>query len=76
MRRQYRSLHWVGKQKQMQNVSCFMRSRRMNYFIYNPENPRKGILDIAEAVMNGIIEYHKGNCREAFEHLRLAVKRD
>ena len=45
-------------------------------FMYDPEQPGKGILDVAEAVMNGEIEYHKGNFKEAFEHLRLAVKRD
>ena len=35
-----------------------------------------GILDVAEAVLNGEVEYHKGNYQQAFEHLRLAVKRD
>ena len=36
----------------------------------------RGILDVAEAVLDGEVEYHKGNFRQAFEHLRLAVKRD
>ena len=35
-----------------------------------------GILDVAEAVMNGEVEYQKGNIEEGFKHLRLAVERD
>ena len=40
-----------------------------------PEN-NSGILDVALAVLNGEVEYHKGNIQEAFKHLRLAVERD
>lgn len=43
--------------------------------LHDPEHQR-GILDVAEAVLNGEVEYHKGNFKEAFEHLRLAVERD
>ena len=35
-----------------------------------------GILGIAEAVLNGKVEYHKGNIQDAFKCLRLAVERD
>ena len=43
--------------------------------MHDPEH-HTGILDVAEAVLNGEVEYHKGNYKKAFEHLRLAVKRD
>ncbi len=43
--------------------------------MYNPAN-NNGILNVAEAVLNGEIEYHKGNYEEAFKYLRLAVERD
>ena len=43
--------------------------------MHDPEH-RTGILDVAEAVLDGEVEYHKGNYQEAFKHLRLAVKRD
>ena len=43
--------------------------------MHDPEN-HNGILDIAEAVLNGEVEYHKGNILDAFEYLRLAVERD
>lgn len=50
--------------------------RMMNNFMYDAEQPGKGVLDIAEAIINGEIEYRKKNFKQAFEHLRLAVKRD
>jgi tetratricopeptide (TPR) repeat protein len=43
--------------------------------MHDPEH-HSGILDVAEAVLNGEVEYHRGNFEEAFKHLRLAVKRD
>ena len=46
-----------------------------NNIMHDPEH-RSGILDVAEAVLDGEVEYHKGNFQQAFEHLRLAVKRD
>lgn len=46
-----------------------------NNVMHDPEN-HTGILDVAEAVLNGEIEYFKGNYEEAFQHLRLAVQRD
>ena len=46
-----------------------------NNVMHDPEH-YSGILDVAEAVLNGEIEYFKGNYQEAFQHLRLAVKRD
>ena len=48
----------------------------INNIMYDPKQPGKGVLDIAECVLNGEIEYRKGNFKQAFEHLRLAVKRD
>ena len=49
--------------------------RLFNNIMHDPEH-RSGVLDVAEAVLDGEVEYHKGNYQEAFEHLRLAVKRD
>jgi len=46
-----------------------------NNIMHDPEK-HNGILDIAEAVMNGEVEYHKGNIEEAFKHLHLAMERD
>ena len=43
--------------------------------MHNPEN-HCGILGVGEAMLNGEIEYHKGNFERAFEYLSLAVKRD
>ncbi|KAI6651461.1 hypothetical protein LOD99_5069 [Oopsacas minuta] len=48
----------------------------LNNIMYDPEQLGKGILDVAESVLNGEIEYRKGNYHQAFDHLRLAVKRD
>ena len=48
----------------------------INNIMYDPEKTGIGILDIAESVLNGEIEYRKGNFKQAFDHLRLAVKRD
>ncbi|KAI6649535.1 hypothetical protein LOD99_6701 [Oopsacas minuta] len=50
--------------------------RILNSYMYNPETPGKCILDVADSVLNGEIEYRKGNYQQAFDHLRLAVKRD
>ena len=46
-----------------------------NYVMHDPDNHR-GILDVAEAVLNGEVEYHKGNYQDAFKYLHLAVERD
>ena len=43
--------------------------------MHDPEH-HSGILDVAEAVLNGEIEYFKGNIQQAFQHLLLAMKRD
>ena len=43
--------------------------------MHDPER-HNGILDVAEAVMNGEVEYHKGNVQEAFKYLHLAAHRD
>ena len=44
------------------------------------DSEHTGILDVAEAVLNGEIEYFKGNIQQAFQqafqYLRLAVQRD
>ena len=37
---------------------------------------KNGVLDIAEAVLNGEVEYHRGNFDEAFKWLNTAVERD
>ena len=56
--------------------SSFAQRCMLSNFMYDPNRPGEGILDIAEAVLNGEIEYRKGNFKEAFDQLRLAVKRD
>ena len=43
--------------------------------MHNPQD-HSGLLDVADAVLKGEIEYRKGNYPLAFQHLRLAVKRD
>ena len=53
-----------------------LEGRRMIKNIMHDPVHRSGVLDVAEAVLNGEVEYHKGNYKVAFEHLRLAVKRD
>ena len=47
----------------------------MNNIMHDPVD-RSGVLDVAEAVLNGEVEYHKGNYKLAFQNLRLAVERD
>ena len=42
--------------------------------MHNPQD-HSGLLDVADAVLKGEIEYRKGNYPLAFQHLRLAVKR-
>ena len=44
------------------------------YFFQN--NPCEDIFKVAEAMMYGEVEYHKGNYEIAFQHLRDAVYRD
>ena len=61
--------HLKKKAEALQN--CHM----MNNTMHDPKE-RRGILDVAEAVLDGEVEYHKGNMKLAFEHLRLAVERD
>ena len=51
--------------------NCYL----MNNIMYDGKD-HTGILDVAEAVLNGEMEYFKGNYQQAFQHLRLAVKRD
>jgi len=46
-----------------------------NNIMHDPER-HCGVLDVAEAVMNGEVEYQKGNIEEGFKHLCLAVERD
>ena len=46
-----------------------------NNLMHDPKD-HHGILDVAEAVLDGEVEYHKGNMMGAFEHLWLAVQRD
>ena len=44
--------------------------------VMHDQESKGGILDVATAVLNGEVEYHKGNIQEAFKYLRLAVERD
>ncbi len=46
-----------------------------NNIQHDPQH-HSGVLDVAQAVLDGEVEYHKGNYQQAFEHLHLAVKRD
>ena len=46
-----------------------------NNVMHDGEN-FSGILDVGELVLNGELEYYKGNHQEAFKFLRLAVERD
>ena len=39
-------------------------------------NDARDILSVAEKMLDGELEYHKGNCEEAFDHLRESVRRD
>lgn len=39
-------------------------------------NSARAILSVGEMMLNGELEYHKGNYRLAFEHLRESVRRD
>lgn len=39
-------------------------------------NKVNDILEVAHSMLDGELEYRKGNYSEAFEHLRLAIKRD
>jgi tetratricopeptide (TPR) repeat protein len=39
-------------------------------------NPAHDILAVGEKMLDGELEYHKGNYRAAFEHLRESVRRD
>ena len=52
-------------------TNCYL----FNNVMHDPEK-KSGVLDVAEAVLYGEVEYFKGNKKEAFEHLRLAVQRD
>ena len=52
-------------------TNCYL----FNNVVHDPEK-KSGVLDVAEAVLYGEVEYFKGNKKEAFEHLRLAVQRD
>ena len=66
-------------EKQKFHTAFQNKSLERKYLVVNPLRNMKnhcGILDIAEAVLDGEIEYHKGNYELAYEHLRLAVKRD
>ena len=50
-----------------------LENRRLHKNVmHDPEN-HSGILDVTEAVLNGEIEYFKGNVQQGFQHLRLAV---
>ena len=53
-----------------------LEGRYLHNNVMHDSKCRSGILDVAEAVMDGEVEYHKGNHKQAFEHLHLAVKRD
>ena len=51
-------------------------SRLMLHNIMHNAEKHNGVLDVAEVVLNGELEYYQGNFQEAFKYLRLAVQRD
>jgi len=53
-----------------------LKGRRLFKNVMHDTQNDCGILNVAEAVLNGEVEYQKGNYEEAFKHLHLAVKRD
>ena len=53
-----------------------LNSRSLLHNVMHDSEHHNGILDVAEAVMNGEVEYHKGNVQVAFKHLYLAARRD
>ena len=53
-----------------------LEGRRLHNNIMHDPVTKNGILDVAEAVLNGEVEYHKGNFDEAFKWLHTAVERD
>ena len=53
-----------------------LQNRYLHNNLMHDAKHHQGILDVAEAVLNGEVEYHKGNFEDAFKHLRLAVERD
>ena len=57
------------------NNKALVSRRQHNNLMHNADD-HDGVLDVAEAVLNGELEYYQGNHQEAFKHLRLAVKRD
>lgn len=59
----------------LQNKANFKNRYLFNNIMHDPEK-HCGILDVAEAVLNGEIEYHKRNFEDAFKYLHLAVERD
>ena len=50
--------------------------RLMHNNIMHDAEKHNGVLDVAEAVLNGELEYYQRNFQEAFKYLRLAVQRD
>ena len=50
--------------------------KRLLHTNFMHDSEHTGILDIAEAILNGEIKYFKGNIQQAFRHLRLAVQHD
>ena len=53
-----------------------LEGRRLHNNLMHDPLEKNGILDIAEAVLNGEVEYHRGNFEEAFKWLNTAVERD
>ena len=53
-----------------------LKLRRLFNNVMHDAESLSGVLDVAEAVLNGELEYYKGNYQEAFKFLRLAVQRD
>ena len=51
-------------------------SRLLHNNVMHDAEKHNGVLDVAEAVLNGELEYYQGNYQEAFKYLRLAVQRD
>ena len=53
-----------------------LENRHMFVNIMHDPKHHSGVLDVAAVVLDGEVEYHRGNIREAFQHLHLAVERD
>ena len=54
---------------------AILKRRLFSNVMHDPDK-HSGILDVAECILNGEVEYHKKNYQDAFKYLRMAVERD